>query len=374
MIIENPVRIVFDEDRSEGISKFLRGRSACVVTTPGSVSRGIVDQVFEGAGALPQVFTGVHPNPTIESIVNAAALVLSEKHPEVLVAIGGGSAIDTAKGIAALASIGGDNFTWLADHLRNGLPFPDQFAPLPIIAVPTTAGTGSEVTMWATVWDETSGTKHSLSHSALYAEAAFLIPQLTQTMSADLTLITGLDALSHCLESMWNRTANAISDAFATAGIPKILRSLPRVLAAPDDLMERREMQHAALLGGLAISSTATALAHSMSYAFTSRLGMPHGLACSFTLPSLMRFNADSSPERMQVIAEAMGAKNIFDAADLLEARFSEWGVRDRARQFFNGHRVADMQAMLLTPSRAGNNLKAATTADAVGIVERSLG
>lgn len=227
--------------------------------------------------------------------------------------------------------------------------------------------------MWATVWDETSGTKHSLSHSALYAEAAFLIPQLTQTMSADLTLITGLDALSHCLESMWNRTANAISDAFATAGIPKILRSLPRVLAAPDDLMERREMQHAALLGGLAISSTATARSL-MSYAFTSRLGMPHGLACSFTLPSLMRFNADSSPERMQVIAEAMGAKNIFDAADLLEARFSEWGVRDRARQFFNGHRVADMQAMLLTPSRAGNNLKAATTADAVGIVERSLG
>jgi len=371
MIVENPVRIVFDEDRSEGISTFLDGRTACVVTTPGSARRGIVDQLFQGPSAAPQVFTGVHPNPTIESIVNGAEAVMRER-PEVLVAIGGGSAMDTAKGIAALSSIG-DNRGWLGDHLRNGAPFPDDFTPLPIIAVPTTAGTGSEVTMWATVWDEMTGTKYSLSHPALYAEVALLIPELTLSMSPDLTLITGLDALSHCLESMWNRKANAQSDGFASAGIQKILRSLPRVLEAPDDLIERREMQHAALLGGLAISSTATALAHSMSYPLTSRLGMPHGLACSFTLPSLMRFNADSSPERMQVIADAIGTNNVSDAADVLEARFSEWGVKDRARQFFNGHRVADMQELLLTPSRAGNNLKAATTADAVEIIERSL-
>jgi alcohol dehydrogenase len=297
---------------------------------------------------------------------------MREKHPEVLIAIGGGSAIDTTKGIAALASVGYDK-KWLGDHLREGVPFPDEFAPLPIIAVPTTAGSGSEVTMWATVWDETTGTKYSISHPALYAEAALLNPELTLTMPADLTLITGLDALSHCLESIWNRNANAESDAFASEGILKILHSLPRVLESPDDLMERSEMQHAALLGGLAISSTATALAHSMSYPITSRLGMPHGLACSFTLPSLMRFNADSSPERMQVIADAIGTKNVSDAADFLEARFSEWHVQDRARQFFNGHRVADVQELLLTPSRAGNNLKAATTADAVEIIERSL-
>jgi alcohol dehydrogenase len=373
MIVENPVRIVFDEGRSDEIPRLLHGRSAFVVTTAGSVRRGVVDQLFEGEAGLPRVFTAVQPNPTIGSIVDAATAVLLEKRPEVLVAIGGGSVIDTAKCIAALASTGGDNVTWLDDHLRNGLPFPEQFAPLPVIAVPTTAGTGSEVTMWATVWDETSGTKYSLSHSALYAEVALLIPQLTQTMSADLTLITGLDALSHCLESMWNRKANTLSDAFASAAIPKILHSLPHVIEAPDDLTERREMQHAALLGGLAISSTTTSLAHSMSYPFTSLLGMPHGLACSFTLPSLMRFNADSSPERMQVIADAMGARNVFAAADFLDERFSEWGVRDRARQFFNGHRVADMQGALLTPSRAGNNLKAATAADAVGIVERAL-
>lgn len=374
MIFSNPVKVEWGTPDFDWLPPMLGGRRAAIVSTPGMEERGVLEIVRSiiGQADMP-VVTGVKSNPTIASIrENAATLLDTMRDIDVLVAIGGGSALDTAKGIAAIAS-GGYSGDWFSSHLREGTAFPDSFSPPPIIAVPTTAGTGSEVTMWGTVWDEESGAKHSISHPKLYAERAVLVPELTVTVPPHLTLFTALDALSHCMESIWNKRSSAVSEACATAGIARILTVVDDAMLDPGNIDVRRRLQEGALLGGLAISSTATALAHSISYPLTSRLGMPHGLACGFTLPELMRFNADEAPERVLIIAGAMGADGVNAAQVSLARFFADWGVRGHVATYLDEEKARAMESELLTPGRADNNVRPASHADALGVVLRSL-
>lgn len=369
----NPVRIEFGSAGFGELPDLLGERTAVVITTPGSENRGTVASLLDACGTSDiRVFTGVRPNPTVESIT-AGALEVLDPLPDVLIALGGGSALDTAKGIAAIASPGCSAPGWFGAHLREQTPFPDDFAPLPLIAIPTTAGTGSEVTSWGTIWDELDGSKHSISHQRLFPESALLVPELTLSAPDELTLITGLDSISHCMESVWNRRATPISDSFAVVGLRKIFSALDRVLADNQDLDARRTMQEGALFGGLAISSNATALAHSMSYPLTSRFGMPHGLACSFTLPELMRFNGEHDPERVWLIAEAMEAVDFREAASRLELFFANWKVPDLVRRYLDPEKVDKVKDRLIAPGRASNNLRPATSDDALDIIHRSL-
>jgi phosphonate metabolism-associated iron-containing alcohol dehydrogenase len=374
MIFGNPVKVEWGTPDFSWLAPMVGGRHAAVITTKGAEDRGTIELVrgvINQAG-LP-VVTDVQSNPTIAAIrENAAALLDSSRAIEVIVAVGGGSVLDTAKGIAAIAS-GGFSGYWFASHLREGAEFPASFAPPPIIAVPTTAGTGSEVTMWGTVWDEVSGAKYSISHPRLYAERAVLVPELTATLPRELTLFTALDALSHCMESIWNKRANAVSEAFATAGIARILPAIGDALTSPGDLAVRRRLQEGALLGGLAISCTATALAHSISYPLTSKLGMPHGLASGFTLPELMRFNADAATDRVLVAARAMNEEDVNAAQTKLAWYFSEWGVAAEVRKYLDEDKARGLAGQLLTPGRAENNVRNATHDDALGIVLRSI-
>ncbi len=374
MIFRNPVQVEWGTPDFSWLGPMVGGRRAAIVTTRGMEERGTIDLVKAALGQADiPITSGVRPNPTLASIrENAASLLDSRRDIEVLVAIGGGSALDTAKGIAAIAS-GGFSGDWFSEHLKEGAGFPDNFAPPPIIAIPTTAGTGSEVTMWGTVWDEVTGAKYSISHPRLYAERAVLVPELTLTVPAELTLFTALDALSHCMESIWNKRSNAVSEAFATAGIGRILDTVDHVISDPANIEKRRCLQEGALLGGLAISCTATALAHSISYPLTSQLGMPHGLACGFTLPELMRFNADAAPDRVTIIARAMGAENVNSAQDSLARSFADWGVPEFVGQYVDEAKARMMQSALITPGRADNNVRPASHEDALGVVLRSL-
>lgn len=369
----NPVRIHFGSSALAELPGLLGSCNPALITTPGMVSRGTAERVRRAFGRSDiVVFSGVQPNPTIASITEAASAVLNSS-PDVLIAVGGGSTIDTAKGVAAIASPGCSGSGWLARHLRDKTPFPDEFMPLSIVAIPTTAGTGSEVTMWGTVWDEIDGSKYSVSHPMLFPEAALLVPELTLTAPGELTLFSALDAMSHSMESIWNRRATPVSDAFAVAGLTKILSALDAVLEKPDDLAGRRTLQEGALFGGLAISSNATALAHSMSYPITAQFGMPHGLACSFTLPELIRFNGEHAAGRIQLIGSTLGASGVEETAQRLETRFLRWGVPVHVRRYVGGHSVTNLKDRLLAPDRANNNIRDVTADAALGILNRSL-
>lgn len=168
----------------------------------------------------------------------------------------------------------------------------DTLAHVPVVAVPTTAGTGSEVTPWAAMWDHGNKTKYSVQGDSLWPEAAIIDPSLAASCPVEVTRNCGLDALSHALEAIWNRNHNPVSDALAVSAARGILEAFPRVLAAARPEAEeaaRTALSLSALKAGLAFSNTETALCHAISYELTMAGRAKHGLACSFSLPRVLR-------------------------------------------------------------------------------------
>ena len=172
------------------------------------------------------------------------------------------------------------------------------------------------MTSWATVWDAANGQKYSLAHRDLYPEIAIVDPQLALGAPRALTLATGLDALSHALESIWNVSANPVSANFAVEAARDVIETLPLLLDDLSNLELRSRQARAALMAGFAFSNTKTALAHNISYDITLKRGTPHGIACSFCLPAVMRWSigadaqcdAESAPDLRRRPARRRGA------------------------------------------------------------------
>jgi phosphonate metabolism-associated iron-containing alcohol dehydrogenase len=281
----NPVAILFGPGALAELPALLRRRRYAVVTYNEPMFADVVARCAASAGAPDLVVDDVAPNPDCALLAEQAARFRTLHSPvEAIVAIGGGSVIDSAK---VFAAAGGD-FTRVRRFLETQKGG-GQLAAIPIIAVPTTAGTGSEVTPWATVWDTQAGQKCSLSRPDLFPEHALIDPLLMVEKPRQLTISTGLDALSHALESLWNVNANPVSASYAVAAAREILDALPRLVADVRNVALRTRMAQAALYAGLAFSNTKTAIAHSMSYPMTLQHGVQHGIACSFTLPAVMR-------------------------------------------------------------------------------------
>lgn len=322
----NPVAVTFGAGVLAQIGAALKGRRYALITYGEPLFTSLTRRISAVAGPACTVIDRVTPNPDFRDLEPLCPDLLADgQAPDVIVALGGGSVIDTAK---ALAAAQGD-FGIVRDHLeRRGGPFPGP--TIPIIAVPTTAGTGSEVTCWATVWDSTAGKKYSLAGPTLYPEQALIDPELTLGLPRSLTVSTGLDALSHALESLWNRNANPVSTNFAVAAARTLLEALPKVAKTPDDLALRSQVARAAMMAGLAFSNTKTALAHSLSYPITLHHGVPHGIACSFSLPMVMRSAIGNDPDCDAALRRIFGDDLEAGIARLAEI-LADLGVSARA-------------------------------------------
>ena len=353
-IFHCPTQVVEGTAFGAGLESALRGRHWALLSSAGWLgSRDLLGRLGEVGLSPDGVFPEVPVNPKVSEV---EALFSRRPAVEVIVAVGGGSVLDAAKGISALAALDGDR-TAFENHLTTGEPMSagdDGF--LPLIAVPTTSGTGSEITRWGTIWGE-DGRKFSVQHPALYPSVAILDPELCLSMPRVITLATGLDALSHALEAVWNRNGCAVSDQLALAAIGRVLKSLPAVLESGEERMLRQDMQSAALLAGLAMSTTKTALAHSISYPFTAQYGLPHGLACSFTLAEVARFNAGDGSGRMARLAEAFDCAEP-EVADRLEAFLVAVGLPDELARYVGPDAADAFGDNLITPARAANNLR----------------
>ena len=288
----NPVRIRFGVGAFEEVAGLIGKRRWALVTYNQPIFRALTDRLVESAGAPVVTVTNIETNPDCADLFESCRAFGAAPHADVIVALGGGSMIDAAK---VLAASSGD-FDNVRRHLIGDSPL-DASAIMPIIAIPTTAGTGSEVTSWATVWDAAHGNKYSLAHPKLYPETAVLDPALTVGAPRELTLATGLDALSHALESIWNVNSNPVSASYAVEAAREIIDTLPRLMQRLDDVDLRARQAHASLLAGLAFSNTKTALAHNISYDITLRSGTIHGIACSFSLPTVMRWAMGTDPQ-----------------------------------------------------------------------------
>lgn len=299
----NPVSITFGPGCFDRLETLVGQRPYVLVTYPDAPFIDLADRLAQLLGPPAVIVRDVAPNPDIADLARQAAqITASATRPSVIIALGGGSVIDSAKVLAASAQ----GFV-VVESLLKGDGAPEGWEPLPLIAVPTTAGTGSEVTCWATVWNHEMATKHSLDHPALYPEAAVIDPTLMDSMPRGLTVSTGLDALSHALESLWNRNVNPMTATHAVVAARSILEVLPALVAAPGDLDLRSQMAEASLAAGLAFSGTRTAIAHSISYPVTLRHGVPHGIACSFTLPMILDSLTDAKGLTGRALREIFG-------------------------------------------------------------------
>ena len=301
----NPVAITFGAGMLERLPQVIGERKAVLVTFPEAEGLGLTGRVRELLGTrLVAVEPDTVPNPDVASLTGMYERFWQQHgDADVVLGIGGGSALDTAKSLMVGTPSG--KFAELVQLLATGKPFtPARVKPL--ITVPTTAGTGSEVTPWATVWDRTPGAmkKYSLHLKETWPEAAIVDPELTVSLPAGPTLAAGLDALSHALESIWNVNSNPISDTHAIAAAREVIATLPLLMKDLKSLALRTRMSLAALKAGLAFSNTKTALAHSISYDMTLHHGLPHGIACSFTLPMVLGRAVGADPGRDAVLAQ----------------------------------------------------------------------
>ena len=322
---KNPVNVVFGTGVLDEISGFVAGRDYALVTYGEPIFQALSERVQAAAGPASAVIDNVTQNPDYPMLEESCRLFGEAKGEiGVIVAMGGGSVIDTAKVIAA----SGGAFSAVRRFLETG-EGAEALAQVPIIAVPTTSGTGSEVTCWATVWDSDAQKKYSLNLPGLYPEHAVVDPELMLAAPRGLTVSTGLDALSHSLESIWNINANPVSSVLAVTAASDVLDVLPALADDLGNLDHRTRMAQAAMVAGLAFSNTKTALAHSVSYPITLKHGVPHGIACSFSLPMVMRWVAGNDADCDTALKRIFGP-DLKAGADRLEAFLEGLGVATR--------------------------------------------
>lgn len=325
----NPVEVIQSNNWVKSLQlqqDKLKIQRSLIITSRGNVDRLELESLFPESN----IYSGVMPNPTVASCQNAIEHCLTHNSFDGIIALGGGSAMDTAKCVMAAFNTGTHNLTKL---LNTDPQYRDH---IPSIFIPTTHGTASEVTAWGTVWDMEAKKKYSLSHKTLYPSAAILDPELCLTLPLDISLITTLDALSHSFEAIWNKNRTARSTKYAIEAITAILANADHLKTSPNNLEIRAALLNASTTAGLAFSQTRTAAAHSISYPLTIYYQIPHGIAASISLIPLLEINAPKIfPDLKSLYVQAqlsdlgqLQERILSIPDDRLKFRLRDWGIK----------------------------------------------
>ena len=345
----NPVRVIETNNWKHEYNKLMKKvgvHKPLIITSKGNLKRQKLLTVFDSKS----VFSNVIENPTFQYCQNAIDYRKKGKFNSVI-AIGGGSVMDTAKTV--MASIG-TGINSISDLIKNDTPYNSK---VPSIFIPTTHGSGSEVTMWGTVWDMKEKKKYSISHPYLYPNFAILDGSLTLSLPLNISLTSILDALSHSFEAIWNKNANKVSTEYAIEAICLILKNVNRFKKREKDLYLRKLFLKASNIAGLAFSRTKTAAAHSISYPLTINYGIPHGIASSLPLLQLLRINEREIKNELSIILFNLGIKDLNSLINLIQQipdgiikySLKDWGVK---RKDING-----LVTQSYTKGRMENNI-----------------
>ncbi|MDE2372111.1 MAG: iron-containing alcohol dehydrogenase [Burkholderiales bacterium] len=269
---------------------------------------GPIEAAFAAAGVAPAVvFDEVPPDSSLPTVRQAAAAYRAAGC-DALIAVGGGSVIDTAKAANILVSEGGDDLQPHAGahKLRRRLR--------PLFVVPTTAGTGSEVTLVAVVSDLEAGRKLPFTSGFLLPDLAVLDPRMTLTLPPRVTAMTAMDALTHAVEACTGLAANPISDAYATAAIRKIGAHLIAVMDQPNDALGRLELMLASTMAGIAFSNSMVGMVHALGHALGALCHLPHGLCMGLLLPYVLEYNLPQRAERIGELLLPLAGAEVYAA------------------------------------------------------------
>jgi alcohol dehydrogenase class IV len=274
-----------------------------VVTDPGIRSAGILPSVLDllgAAGIAFEVYDEVKPDSG-SRLIGEAADHARRCNAEAIIGIGGGSSLDTAKAVATLLANPGTILDYTGLHrVKNRLP--------PLIAIPTTAGTGSEVSLWSVFTNDDTGLKVAVGSVYVYPSIALCDPELTLNLPPTITAATGMDALAHGIECYTNKACQPISAALALNAIELIGKHLRNAVHNGKNRDSRYAMLLASTMAGIAMNPTRLGLAHALAMPLGSwDLRVPHGIAIAVTLPRVMKFNCEAAPERFTHVARALG-------------------------------------------------------------------
>ncbi|GAA4086244.1 iron-containing alcohol dehydrogenase [Nocardioides kongjuensis] len=355
----------------------LGARRPFVVTDPGIIEAGWVIELLGhlcDVGLDPQVWAHVSPNPKDHEIA-AAHEAYVEQGADVIVGIGGGSVLDAAKGVAILSGNGGSILDYAGVDLVTR-PIP------PLLMIPTTAGTGSDVSQFCIVTDTVNAVKTTIMGRSLVPDISVTDPRLLSTMPHDLAAATGLDALTHAVESFVSLGHNPLADGHALSAARLVGKALRRNVEAPGDECARLWMAQASLEAGLAFSNSILGATHAMSHQVGGLFDLPHGVVNGVLLPHVIRFNAEVVPERFAMLADAMGlaVQGMPDreAAELLAEYVQDLAESVGAPRCLGALGVtdADVDRMSVTATRdacLATNPRPADQDDIAGIFRESL-
>ncbi|KXS50608.1 MAG: iron-containing alcohol dehydrogenase, partial [Marinobacter sp. T13-3] len=288
-----PVKVIAGKAALEHLPWEMQGLSVkrpMIVTDKGIHQAGLLEPVLaacrEGGVQIAAIFDDVPPDSST-SVVREIATLYREKHCDAIIALGGGSAIDTGKAANILVSMGGDDLEQYsgAGILKHPLR--------PFFVIPTTAGTGSEVTSVAVISDEQRGVKLPFTSSFLLPDAAIIDPRMTLTLPPHITAATAMDALTHATEAFIGLAKNPLSDAYATAAIQKIGQWLLPVMNDPKNEEGRLELALASTMAGIAFSNSMVGLVHALGHATGAKCHLPHGVCMSLYLPYALEYNLE---------------------------------------------------------------------------------
>ncbi|MDI1301763.1 MAG: iron-containing alcohol dehydrogenase [bacterium] len=307
-----PVKVIAGHKALEHIPfelSTLQSKRPMVITDKGVVAVGLlkhIEAAFAGAeSTIAAVFDDVPPDSSMQTVRSATAMYRANNCDAIL-AVGGGSVIDTCKAVNILVSEGGDDLMRFsgAHNLKRPLK--------PLFVVPTTAGTGSETTMVAVISDTEKGVKVPFTSYFLMPNAAILDPRMTLTLPPHITAMTAMDAMTHAVESFTCVAANPISDAYASAAVRKVSENLLKVMDAPADADARLELAQASTMAGIAFSNAMVGMVHSLGHSLGAVCHLPHGLCMNLFLPYVLEYNMDVNGDRIGELLLPLAGADVY--------------------------------------------------------------
>lgn len=343
-----------------------------VVTSPSHLKNGNLDLIFSSVDQKPvAIISNVPTNPSLRYL-EGEIRGIQNLDVDVVIAIGGGSSIDSAKVFARfLKNRNGNSLSSMLTNAKKN----ELFESIPLIAIPTTAGTGSEVTPFATIWDNERRMKLSLSGWDLHPECALVFPDLCLTAPPIVLLAAALDAVSHAMDALWNKNASQSSDSNSIKALHLLTETLLKCDFKQLSNKEIEKLSLGSLYAGLAISESRTSLSHSISYPLTYTFGLPHGIACAFSLPAILDiFLGNYSMDEGRLFN-----KDINEIFNRLEKFLKEiFNIHEISKIFQSfipdESRVLKLMPEMLHPDRAVNFSVPLSSADLNEIIHKSLG
>ena len=328
-----PVDVRCENGLSKKLSGLINEKNIFIISDPFLYKNGTAKLIGDSLeGSSVEYFYEIEPNPSCESVDKAAEKARSI-NAGCVIGIGGGSALDVSKIVSCLAADGGSIYDYYSGGNRSL-----SKRKVKLICIPTTAGTGSEVTNVGVFTNKKAGIKMPMVTDEFWPDMSIIDPELTYTLPPSVTASTGMDAFCHAIEAYWNKQSQPICDMLSMGALKLIFENIKKAYDNPDDKDARGAMITASLIAGISFSQTRTTGIHALSFPLTTEFGASHGTACSITLPAFVKKSEEEAKEKMLILSKYLGFDTINEFSEEIEklmismnmpVRLSQIGVKE---------------------------------------------